>query len=260
MQNSVAWRNGVWLPARRATIALDDLGFMQGAVAVDRLRTFGGRAVDIAEHVHRFEHSCQALHIQLPRTDELVAIVEACVHHNLSRTAEPDFSVVLLATPGRVGAVQGQATLIVHPMAIPWERLAAWYRDGQTLAVSTHRQVPADCWSPHIKTRCRLHYYLADRQVDGGQDKAHAAAVLLNSQGYITETAAANLLVVEGQNIVSPRRESILWGISLQRSLCLAQRRLYGRVCRRQPHPRRPGRCHPFVRQYGLLVERFAVE
>ncbi len=60
--------------------------------------------------------------------------------------------------------------------------------------------------------RSRMHWWLADREVH--QMDPHAVAVLLEADGYLTETASANVLIVQSGKVLSPPHERILEGIS----------------------------------------------
>jgi branched-chain amino acid aminotransferase len=223
MLKTTAWKNGVWLPTENASLSLDDIGFLQGVVIVDRLRTCRSRALDITEHLERFRQSCAAVGIQLRDTENFEGVVEECVLRNQDHFAGRDFSIVLLATPGTLDGESNTPTLIVHPWAIPWNRLATWYSTGQRLVASKQRSIPSECWSTAIKTRARLHYYLADQAALANTGDPHAAAVLLDENGCLTETSSANLVLIEGNAIISPPRVAILWGISLNRTLRLAE-------------------------------------
>jgi branched-chain amino acid aminotransferase len=205
-------------------LTLDDIGILSGVVIVDRLRTVQGLGLDVDEHVARFEQSCQALGIELPSHEELVRRANQCVDQHRDLFAPYDFSLVMLATPGRQGVHPPQPTLIFQALPIDWSRLASWYQHGQRLSVSLHRNVPAACWSPAIKTRARLQYYLADQQARAMTGDEFAAALLLDTDGFLTETSAANVLIVEADSLVSPCRENILAGISLKRTQRLALR------------------------------------
>ncbi|MEZ6135599.1 MAG: aminotransferase class IV [Pirellulaceae bacterium] len=221
MKNSLAYSNGCWLPTADVHLSMDDIGLLQGVVVVDRLRTLDHRVLDAQPHVDRFLRSCHAIGITPPPAGELLAIIQRCLSENRGKHFTRDFSLVVLATPGRVGAPR-PLTLIVHPLEIRWPQLHAWYTVGQALTTATSRSVPAACWSPSIKTRNRLNYFLADRQTQATTGDGNAAAVLQTLEGNLTETSAANLLLVEGQRIISPHAEDILWGVSLQRTLRLA--------------------------------------
>lgn len=204
------------------TLAADDLGFLSGVVIVDRLRTVQGVGLDVSEHVQRFKESCQGVGIELPKSSELIEQVRACVAQHRQDFGSRDFSVVMLATPGRVSNHWLQPTLRFQAVPIDWKRLAGFYRLGQTLTVASARNIPAACWSPTIKTRARLQYYLADREACALTGQSTAAGLLLDVDGYVTETSAANVIVVEGERLLIPHLHKTLEGISLRRTLRLA--------------------------------------
>src|SRR5262249_26044128 len=94
------------------------------------------------------------------------------------------------------------------------------FQEGARLVIPATRHLPAACVDPRIKQRSRLHWWLADqeaRQTDPG-----AAALLLDDAGHVTETAAADFLVVRGGGAVWPPADTVLGGVSLQvvRELC----------------------------------------
>lgn len=222
MPESIAWFADQWISKSQVHLGLDDWGFLQGAVVVDRLRTLAHLPLDVEPHVARFLEGCRGLGIRLPQTESsLAGIVNECAIRNRQVYQERDFCIVLLATPGSSQSADDSSTLIVHTSPIAWSQLAKWYVEGQTLVVAEPRNIPAECWSPHIKTRARLQYYLADRQVQ--QTEPAAGAVLLDLAGNLTETSIANLLIVENDIVVSPPLESILIGISLKRTLRLLE-------------------------------------
>jgi branched-chain amino acid aminotransferase len=204
-------------------LAADDMGFLSGVVIVDRFRTISGHGWDVAEHVQRFRLSCHAVGIDVLEQESLCQQAQACVSAHRARFAPHDFSLVMLATPGRLCVDPPQPTLAFQCVPLSWRRLKHWYEQGQRLSIATHRNIPAACWAPHIKTRARVHYYLADRQAQLETGDAHGAAVLLDLDGFITETSAANVLIVEGGRVTAPVASKILDGISLKRTLRLAQ-------------------------------------
>src|SRR5207302_1251856 len=87
-------------------------------------------------------------------------------------------------------------------------------RDGARLLVPSVRHVPAASIDPRIKQRSRLHWWLAEQEVH--QVDPLASALLLDDQGHVTETAAANFLLVRRGEVLSPPRSSVLSGVSLQ--------------------------------------------
>lgn len=222
MTERVALANGKWQSLDNVSLALDDWGFVQGATLVERLRTVKGHPLDAQDHLVRLRSSAQLLGIRWPSELCEASIIE-CVARNRAAHEFEDFSVVVLLTPGRSGSqpVGEKPTSIVHTTDLNWIALKHWYTFGQPLVTAVNRNVPGQCWSPGIKTRSRLHYFLADHQANMS-GLPHAGAAMLSIEGYLTETSVANILLVDGRGLVSPPIDSVLHGLSLQRTVRLA--------------------------------------
>jgi branched-subunit amino acid aminotransferase/4-amino-4-deoxychorismate lyase len=225
----LAYLNGRFLLQGDAGLPLHDAGFVWGATVTDLCRTFVRRPFRLPDHLARFRRSCVLANIPLFASEhELAAVAEHVVDHNAAfLPPEGDLAVVFFATPGPIGYYRGEpgegpATLGVHTFPIPFARYAPLFRDGAVLAVSSVRGVPAEAVDPWIKQRSRLHWWIAEREAR--RIDPRAAALLLDADGSVTETAAANFLVVQDGVVVSPPRTTILKGVSLQvtEELCRA--------------------------------------
>jgi branched-subunit amino acid aminotransferase/4-amino-4-deoxychorismate lyase len=162
-------------------------------------------------------------HVPQPRSDEdLTRLAEQLVAHNAAfLQPEQEFALVFFATPGPIGYYLGEpggvgdgpATFGMHTFPLPLARYANLFRDGAVLVTPNVRHLPTACVDPRIKQRSRIHWWLADREVQ----KIHpgASALLLDENGCVTETAAANFLLVRDGAVFSPPRTSVLGGISL---------------------------------------------
>ena len=227
MASRVAYQNGQWAPTEETALALDDWGHVQGATLVERLRTVNGRPLDLSEHLDRLRSSAATLAIRWPAVLDS-SLVDDCIERNRAAHAhgpfgQCDFGVVILLTPGRAssGPAGHTPTVIVHTVDMHWQALAHWYVHGQCLLTASNRNVPTECWSTHLKTRSRLHYFLADQQA-ARSGIAYAGAAMLSLDGHVTESSIANILVVDKHGIISPPIDSVLHGLSLRRTLRLA--------------------------------------
>jgi len=220
--NTIAWKNGQWLPFEQAQLVLDDWGVLQGAIIVDRLRTIDTRPLDIDLHLERLKSNCTSIGIAIEDWGLVGKTIIECTEQNQRRLPQRDFAIVVLMTPGQI-SMPGVATTIVHVQPLKWGAMRQWYALGQHLLISKHRNVPGACWSPNLKTRSRLQYYLADQEASSN-GSLNSAAVLLDMDGHLTETSAANILCVDrDRRLVCPPSDSILNGISLHRTLRLAE-------------------------------------
>lgn len=222
LHDCLAFFDGRWVTNQEASLPLDDWGVLQGVMLVERVRTYGGKLFQLPRHIARLQDSVEAVGIAWNRwaNFDLTEVCEKVAAAALETVGDGnDIGLVILATPGRVHGTE--PTRIVHASELPWKRLAQWYVQGQDLVTATIRNVPNECWPVHIKTRSRLHYYLADQQA--AQAGPHAGAVMLGTRGQVTETSFANVMMVDAQgDILAPRREDVLPGISLELSLSLA--------------------------------------
>lgn len=216
----LALLNGALLPQAQAALALNDAGFVFGATVTDLCRTFRQAAYRWPEHLARFRHSTAAAHIPVPFADEQIT-EWACVLCARNAIHDGELAVVLFATPGPVGYYLGHAggagdappTFGMHTFPLPLDRYRGLVEQGAALVVPTVRHVPAECVDPRIKQRSRLHWWLAEQEAK--RIEPGAQALLLDTSGHLTETAAANFLIVRDGTVISPPRERILNGISL---------------------------------------------
>ncbi|HTU21629.1 MAG TPA: aminotransferase class IV [Gemmataceae bacterium] len=116
--------------------------------------------------------------------------------------------------PGPTGEtpVPPRPTVCVHTFPLPFEMWAKKMLSGAHVVTPSIRQVPPQCYDPKMKCRSRMHYYLAEQEarlVD-----PEASALLLDLAGNVTETSAANFLIVERGGIVSPTTVNTLTGVS----------------------------------------------
>jgi len=219
----LAYLHGRLLPQHQAHLTLHDAGFVMGATVTDLCRTFRRRLFRWPDHLARFRQSCRLAAIPLNAGDvELTRLAEELIAHNGALVeAKQELALVLLATPGPIGYYFGEpggpgdgpATLAMHTFPLPLGRFARWYREGARLVTPAVR-APTLAVDPRIKQRSRMHWWLAQQHVHAVD--AAASALLLDEAGQLTETAAANFLLVRGGVVYRPPRGTVLEGVSLR--------------------------------------------
>lgn len=240
MDEPIAFWNGAIVPYSQAVVPLHDAGFAMGATVSDFCRTFQHQLYRWEDHLRRFRRNCEAIEITLPLSDKGISErARQVVEHNAAlRGTHEESILILIATPGPIGDVIGPVTFGMHTFALPYARYRRFFQEGVSLVTPPTTQVPASCISPHIKQRSRLHYFIANAQA--GRFEPGAMALLLDSEGNITETSIANFLLVKEGTVISPPASTILDGISLAvvRELCaelavpVAERTLTLKDCR----------------------------
>ncbi len=223
----LAWIHNQFVPQNEAVLNLHDAGFVMGATVTDMSRTFSHKLFLLEEHIRRFISNCESCCINIKSNEiELRKIAEELVHKNsLQIESKDDLALVMFATPGPIafylggqgGAGDGTPTLGMHTFKLPLKRYRSWIENGVELQTVSVRQPSPQSINPMIKQRSRMHWYLADREAK--KISANAQAILLDENGFLTETAAANLVIIKdlgGFQLITPRHEKVLDGIALQ--------------------------------------------
>jgi len=226
-EQAEAYRNGRWVQFKDLSWSVTDVATTQGVMLVERLRTTDGQLIDGQLHVDRLITSASLVGLQCDDLcTSITSILDELVLRNRSFIrSHGDVGVVVILSPGDPGLHKSKdfaPTLMIHLTPIPFAQLASWYEQGCRLHVSETRNVPPESWSPWIKTRSRLQYYLADNPVmastatGGSIQKANSIAVLLTIDGFVTETSISNLILADRSGrLRSPSKRNILQGVSL---------------------------------------------
>lgn len=217
----LAYLNGQFLPSSEARLPLHDAGFVFGATVTDFCRTFRHHLFRLADHLARFRAGCERAYVPQPVSDAaLTKLAEQLIAHNSRGIApERDLALVMFATPGPLGHYagsddRGPPTLGMHTFPLAFSRYRRFFQEGAHLIVPPTRHAPPDTIDPNIKQRGRLHWWIAEHQIQQLEPGAHA--LLLDAVGHVTETAFGNFLLVRGGTVLTPPRSTVLSGVSLQ--------------------------------------------
>lgn len=212
----IAYLNGQFVPADDLKINVSDSGFLLGTTVSEKLRTFNGRLFEVDRHFERLSASLQIVGITSVDLEALKNAALSLVQKNYSLLDDgDDLGLTVFVTPG-IGMRQGIAQPVVgmHTAPLPFQSWADKYSQGERLIVSSVRQIPSNCWPASLKCRSRMHYFLADREVQA-QDSS-ARALLLDQDDFVAEASTANVLMYcSNEGLVAPCAEKVLSGISV---------------------------------------------
>lgn len=186
---------------------------VQGGDAVwEGLRLYDGRIFELTRHLDRLAGSARALafdeipsHEQI--TDEIRKTLQANemrdgVHIRLTLTRG-----VKITSGMDPRLNQSGPTLIV----LAEHKSPVYDRGGLTLVTSSIRRFPPDCLDPKIHHANLIQSILAKIEANAaGADDA----VLLDTRGFVAETNATHLFLVEGEGIRTPRTVACPEGVT----------------------------------------------
>lgn len=184
--------NGNILPKGEAFILADDRGLMYGWGVFDTIRLYEGIPFMLEEHLKRLIASAAQLHIQMvdDDMDNLIRQIDTFI-----RKAEIVNGIMRITlTPGENGVLN----MIITSRSINYS--IADYQRGFSLKTSTVRRNP---YSPlsSIKSLNYLDNILAKEEaVKRGFDEA----LLLNTQGWLSECSCSNIFFVKNQKLFTP--------------------------------------------------------
>ena len=224
MPEPLAYLNGRISPVSQTLLPVWDMGLVMGASVTEMARTFRLECFRLRYHVERLYRSIRHVGFDVDLTrDALADLVLELIEHN-ARLIPPhhDLGVSMFVTAGASQLYTGyeghashrKPTVCVHTFPLPFELWAEKYAAGQHVVIPSTRHLPPECLDPKIKSRSRMHWYLAEEQARMVDPRA--IALLLDRQDNVTETSTANFFIVREGRIVTPTSRNTLQGISQQ--------------------------------------------
>ena len=223
------WFNGKILPEEQARISIFTHALHYGIGIFEGIRAYkqkdgSGAIFRLQEHIDRFFESAKILDIRLPYTPEEVsrACIEACQANHFSECYI------------RPVAYIGDGPLGIHPGANPpidvavltwvWPSYlsAESVEKGSRLKVSSYVRAHVNNLMTKGKiTGQYVNSVLAKREAT---DLGYDEALMLDSEGYLTEGTGANLFIIKDGVVKTTPLNSILNGITRQSIITLLEK------------------------------------
>ena len=230
MTEPIAYLKGEFIPASEAMVPVYDAGIVLGATVTEMIRTFNYKPFKLKEHIDRLYRSMKYVRFDTGLSrKEMTDITMKVTDHNVSLLPESkELGIIQFVTAGTFAVYAGSAgrdekmtpTVCVHTFPLPLHLWAKGYETGIHAVTPSNRHVPPQCIDPKMKYRSRLHYWLAEKEAQ--LVDPHAATLLLDLDGNVTEFSGGNILIVKDGVILSPTTRNILPGISRQTVIELA--------------------------------------
>ena len=215
-----AYVDGKYVPIGEARIAILDWGFTRSDVTYDVVHVWKGGFFRLEDHLDRFEHSCEALRLQLPHDrDRIREILMTCVRLSGLR----DAYVEMICTrgqpsPGSRDPRTCRNAFLAFAVPFVWIFSPEQQESGGHLIISQVVRIPPESLDPRVKN---FHWGDLTRALFEAYDRGGETAVLVDMDGYISEGPGFNVFCVEAGRVISPGA-TVLEGITKRtvRELC----------------------------------------
>jgi len=214
------WKNGKLLPESEAVQSLYDSGSMYGDSTFSMLRSFNKETFKLDAHINRILDACKFLQLDCPYNFYQLRqahfdLVNANRHEfadddeyrtfiNVSRGPLPLYSEILTCQP--------IVTITIYPLRWVLRGQSRFYTTGRPAVITSQRAIPSRYLENKVKHHCRLSSRMAE--LEAKRSDPDGLPLLLDDQGFITESTGANAFFVKRDRLITPEPRNCLRGIS----------------------------------------------
>ncbi len=228
LTDRVAYLNGEWVKESEATVSIHDRGFILADAGYEVARTFRHQPFRLERHMARLYSTLRYLAIDPGmEAGAMQNLALAVLERNLPFLEDDgEYRITLRVTRGLnppsypVVRAWSEPTILICTAPIAFASFAARYRTGVPVITPSVRRTPPQCLDPRAKTHERLNLIVG--QLEVAQVDPSATPLLLDLEGNITESAAANAFFVCGGELWTPSARMVLGGITRETVIELA--------------------------------------
>lgn len=194
--------NGKLVPKSQAMVSVYDHGLLYGDGVFEGIRIYRGKIFKCQQHVERLYTCAEKILLKIPVSQrEMVQIMRDCIAAN-----------EIMEGYIRLVVTRGYGTLGLDPRRCPTPGIICIadqirlyseeaYRSGMRVVVAKRPKTPIACLDPRIKSLNYLNNIMAKCEaIDAGCDEA----IMLATDGYVTECTGDNLFVIKGGRMFTP--------------------------------------------------------
>ncbi|MBU0599997.1 branched-chain-amino-acid transaminase [bacterium] len=198
----LVYLDGKLVPKEEAKISIFDHGLLYGDGIFEGIRSYNGRVFKLEEHLKRLSDSAKAINLNIPLSlKELKEAVLLTLRSNNLKNAY--IRLVVTRGVGDLGldpqkCPQPTIFIITDKIVLYSEE---FYEHGlEIITVPTRRNIP-EAVNPCIKSLNYLNNILAKIEATNA---GFLEAVMLNSDGLVTECTGENIFIVKDSCLVTP--------------------------------------------------------
>lgn len=214
----IAYVNGAYVPHRSAVTHIEDRGYQFADGVYEVIALVQGKLLDLDPHLDRLDYSLDEVRIRQPLSRSgLKHVIRMVLQKNRLQEGLVYIQVTRgIAARSHEFPRQVDPVLVVTCRYVDPAKLANLRREGVKVI-----SLPESRWArPDIKSVSLLPNVLGKQKA---LDQGSYEAILINREGYVTETNSTNFWIVPSQGILQtyPACGHILNGITRQRLIKL---------------------------------------
>lgn len=218
---ALCWIDQQIIPAIEAKVSVFDHGLLYGDGVFEGLRFYHGQIFMLDAHLERLQRSANAISLKAPFSFDQI---KKALLQLVDQYQSPQGYIRLVITRGAgslgidpISCKQPNLFIIADSLSVIPDAHAI---EGISLHVASIRRIPVECLDPSIKSLNYLNNILARIEArQAGMDEA----VLLNTQGFISEGSVDNIFIIkQGVLKTPPTSDGLLHGITRQVILNIA--------------------------------------
>ena len=205
--------NGELVDRDKAVVSVFDHGLLYGDGVFEGIRAYNGRVFKLKEHIDRLFCSAKAILLTIPLSHEAItkAVVDSCRRNKIRNGY---IRLVVTRGVGGLGLNPNKCktpSVIVIADKIQVYPPAMYQRGMDIVTVATTRNLHSAV-NPAIKSLNYLNNILAKIEANNAGVEE---AIMLNSEGFVSECTADNIFIVKGNHLMTPPLSAgALYGIT----------------------------------------------
>lgn len=221
LKPKLIWTDGKFIPLEKAKVAILSHSLHYGSAVFEGVRcyeTSAGPAVfRLKEHVDRLFHSAEVMGMKIPYAKkEIIDATKELVRKNKLKEC---YIRPLVFYGEKMGLMPLGAPLHVAIAAWPWGKYLA--KDSIAVKIASLMRIHPK--SSQMSAKVSGHYANSIVAALEAKKAGYDEALLLDWQGNIAEGPGENIFFVKGNVLYTPKKESILPGITRDSIMALAR-------------------------------------
>jgi len=212
--SGIAYIEGRHVPLHEARIPILDEGFLRGDLTYDVAGVWDGRFFRLDDHLDRLEASCRKLRMRMPmsRTDLRRLLIKMVATSGLRDAyVEPIVTRGLAPVRGsKVEDLKNNLYVLIKPFVWVMSPEVQLQGTGSAIIARTVRRTPVGSMDPTVKN---LQWGDFTRGLLEAQDRNSVYPFLTDGDGYLTEGAGFNIVIVKHNVLYTPSR-GVLEGVT----------------------------------------------